>query len=264
MTSDSVNVTRSPSIATLYTADPLNLTCVTKVHQAVDVPVVVTHQWAGPGGVVSSSSDVSVSGVTGSGHTYTSMVMFNLLSSQVGIYTCSSTVSPVGSPVFILSSGVEQTSSTSFNAGMHICLHYDGFNPHCIAIRVNIEIDYTSPDDYPHYSPPNYRTASSVTMRCVTSGTTGSVSYRWSSTCGSSCFASSSSSQNISKNCLIARDAGVHTCSVTDGVGNSGTNATTMRIVGKLFPFRDWSCKITIYFAFYSCRCWYICILGYK
>ena len=119
MTSDSVNVTRSPTIATLYTADPLNLTCVTKVNPAVDVPVV-THQWTGPGGVVSSSSDVSVSGVTGSGHTYTSMVMFNsLLSSQVGTYTCSSTVSPVGSPVFIVS-GAVQTSSISFSAGTHV------------------------------------------------------------------------------------------------------------------------------------------------
>ena len=114
MTSDSVNVTRSPTIATLYTADPLNLTCVTKVHQAVDVPVVVTHQWTGPGGVVSSnlSSSVNVSGV----HTYTSMVMFNsLLSLQVGTYTCSSTVSPVGSPIFIVS-GAVQTSSIYFNA----------------------------------------------------------------------------------------------------------------------------------------------------
>ena len=123
MTSDSVNVTRSPTIATLYTADPLNLTCVTKVHQAVDVPIVVTHQWTGPEGVVSSSSGVSVSGVTGSGHTYTSMVMFNsLISSQVGTYICSSTVSPVGSPVFIVS-GAVQTSSISFNASKYIFRH---------------------------------------------------------------------------------------------------------------------------------------------
>ena len=112
VTSDSVNTTRSPSIETLYTADPLNLTCVTKVNPAVDVPVVVTHQWTGRG--VSSSS---VSGVTSSGHTYTSMVMFNsLLSSHSGTYTCSSTVSPVGSPVFIESEAVK-TSSITFSAG---------------------------------------------------------------------------------------------------------------------------------------------------
>ena len=238
VTSDSVNTTHSPSIETLYTTDQLNLTCVTRVNQAVDVPVVVTHQWTGPGGVVSSSSGVYVSGVTGSGHTYTSMVMFNfLLSSHSGTYSCSSTVSSVGSPVFIAPGAVE-TSSTSFNAGMHICLHCDGFNPHCVAIRVTIDIDYTSPSNCPHYSPPNYRTASSVTMRCVASGTTGSVRYRWSSTSiYSSCFAYSSSSQTISKSHLISTDAGVHTCSVTDGVGNSGSNATTMRIVGELFTF---------------------------
>ena len=67
--------------------------------------------------MVSSSSGVSVSGVTGSGHTYTSMVMFNsLLSSHSGTYTCSSTVSTVGSPVFIESEAVK-TSSISFSAG---------------------------------------------------------------------------------------------------------------------------------------------------
>ena len=120
MISDCVNVTRSPSIATLYISDPLNLTCVTMVNQAVDVPVVVTHQWIGPGGVVSSSNGVSVIGVTGSGHTYTSMVMFNsLLSSHSGTYTCSSTVSPVGSPVFIASEAVK-TSSISFSTGIYV------------------------------------------------------------------------------------------------------------------------------------------------
>ena len=88
------------------------------VNQAVDVPVVVTHQWIGPGGVVSSTSSVSVSGVTHSGHTYTSMVMFNsLLSSHSGAYTCSSTVSPVGSPVFVASEAVKK-SSISFSAGI--------------------------------------------------------------------------------------------------------------------------------------------------
>ena len=232
--SDSVDVTRSPSTTTLYTADRLVLSCVTMVHQAVDVSVVVTHQWIGPGGVVSSSSGVSVSGVTRSGHTYTSTITFNsLLSSHSGTYTCSSTVSPVGSPVFVASEAVK-TSSTSFSAGISLCSYCElEFMINCVAIRVIVEITRSPSDDYPHYSPSNYRTASSVTMRCVASGTTGYVRYRWSSTC-SSCFAYSSSSQTISKNCLISTDAGVHTCSVTDGVGNSGSNATTMRIVGEL------------------------------
>ncbi len=95
-----------------------------------------------------------------------------------------------------------------------------------IAIKVTIEISYISPDQYPDYAPPNYRAASSVTQRCVASGTTGHVTYRWSSTCGS-CFASSSSSQTISETILRSRDAGVHTCSVTDSLGNTGSDVIT-------------------------------------
>ena len=100
------------------------------------------------------------------------------------------------------------------------------------AIRVTIEITYSSPDVYPVYSPPNYRAASGpVTLRCVAAGTTGSVAYRWSSTC-TSCFSSSSSSQSITNTFLRSRDAGTHTCSVTDGNGNTGMTNTTMNIVG--------------------------------
>ena len=102
-----------------------------------------------------------------------------------------------------------------------------------VDIRVTIEITYDSPDTYPTYSPPNYRTASSVSLRCVATGTTGSVTYRWSSTCRSDCFAYNSSLQTISEPFLRARDAGVHTCRVTDGAGNSGSNSTTMNIMGE-------------------------------
>ena len=107
-----------------------------------------------------------------------------------------------------------------------------------VAIRVTIEITYNSPDTYPTYSPPNYRTASSVSLRCVASGTTGVITFRWSSTCRSDCFAysasttTSSNSYTISETFLRARDAGVHTCTVTDSDGNSGSDATTMNIVG--------------------------------
>ena len=100
------------------------------------------------------------------------------------------------------------------------------------ALDVSIEITYTSPDEYPEYSPPNYRAASSVSLRCVVSGTYGYVSYRWMSTC-SGCFASNSYSNTISESFLRSRDAGVHTCTVTDGLGNTGSASITMRIVGK-------------------------------
>ena len=102
-----------------------------------------------------------------------------------------------------------------------------------LAITVTIEIDYTSPDTYPVYSPPNYRAASGpVTLRCVATRANGSVTYHWSSTC-SSCFASSSSSQSITRTFVTSRDAGTHTCSVRDENGNVGRASTTMNILGK-------------------------------
>ena len=107
-------------------------------------------------------------------------------------------------------------------------------------LNVSIEIDYTPPDQYPNYAPPNYRAASSVTLRCGTDGVYGYVYYRWSSTC-SSCFASSSYtymyysyySHSITENILKYRDSGVHTCTVTDNYGNSGSSSIPMNIVGK-------------------------------
>ena len=63
-------------------------------------------------------------------------------------------------------------------------------------------------------------------------GATGSVQYRWSSTCRS-CFASSGSTSTISEPFLRSRDTGVHTCTVTDGVGNSGNDSEQMNITGE-------------------------------
>ena len=106
-----------------------------------------------------------------------------------------------------------------------------------VGLKTTIDIDYTPPDQYPDYAPPNYRAASSVTLRCRTEGASGSVSYRWSSTC-SSCFASNSYSSSISESILKYRDNGVHTCIATDSIGNTGNNSTRMNIVGKLFFYR--------------------------
>ena len=101
-----------------------------------------------------------------------------------------------------------------------------------VGLKTTIDIYYTPPDQYPDYAPPNYRAASSVNLRCRTEGASGSVSYRWSSTC-SSCFASNSYSSSISESILKYRDNGVHTCTTTDSIGNTGNNSTRMNIVGK-------------------------------
>ena len=101
-----------------------------------------------------------------------------------------------------------------------------------IVIPVDIRISYSSPD--PTYFPPNYRAATAVTLSCIASGTTGYITYRWSSTC-SGCFASSSSSSSISKLFLVARDAGVHICTVSDSSGDIGSNQITMNIIGNFY-----------------------------
>ena len=92
-------------------------------------------------------------------------------------------------------------------------------------------VTYTAPDRYPLYSPPLFRAASSVTLRCVAEGASGSVSFQWTSTC-SSCFASSNYSETISEQFLRSRDSGNHTCTATDSAGNTGSSLQQMTITG--------------------------------
>ncbi len=50
----------------------------------------------------------------------------------------------------------------------------------------------------------------------------------------------SGSSQNVSRDKLWSYDAGQHTCTVTDGVGNTGRATMEMSIIGIylfVFPF---------------------------
>ena len=100
------------------------------------------------------------------------------------------------------------------------------------ALKTTIHIDYIPPDQYPDYAPPNYRAASSVTLRCMTEGASGRVRYQWSSTC-ISCFASSSSSSTVTESILQYRDNGIHTCTATDGNRNTGSDSAHMNIVGE-------------------------------
>ncbi len=98
-------------------------------------------------------------------------------------------------------------------------------------MNVTITIQYGPPAEVT-LRPPNYRAATSVSLRCDATETNGSVTYQWISTCGSGCFVSGSS-QTISRSYLFSHDAGNHTCVVTDGAGNAGTATTVMNIIGK-------------------------------
>ncbi len=109
---------RSPSEATVYTSDSLNLTCTTSINPAVNTEVRVTHRWVGPNGVLASGSSMSISEVTGSGQDYTSTVQFNSLrSSDSGSYSCFAVVYSEPSSISIATSeGVSLT--TTFKAGI--------------------------------------------------------------------------------------------------------------------------------------------------
>ncbi len=121
-------------------------------------------------------------------------------------------------------------------------------------IKVTITIQYSPPAGVT-LTPPNYRADTSVSLRCDAVGTVGSVSYQWSSTCGSSCFVSGSS-QTVSRDKLWSYDAGQHTCVATDGVGNTGSATIEMNVIGKY-----WSEPIDMLHSDFPVphRCWDIC-----
>ncbi len=97
-------------------------------------------------------------------------------------------------------------------------------------LNVTITIQYSPPAGVT-LTPPNYRAATSVSLRCDAVGTTDYVSYEWSSTCGSSCFVRGSS-RTVSRDKLWSYDAGQHTCVATDRDGNIGRASIEMNIIG--------------------------------
>ncbi len=179
---------------------------------------------------------------------YSSVLEINYLqSSDSGTYTCSASVSPDPASAFIRESEVvseresidvgELVGIFSNRSGQLsqaalvwcVCVPSSGI-PLSADLNVTITIQYSPPAGVT-LRPPNYRPATSVSLRCDAAGTTGSVTYRWSSTCGSGCFVSGSS-QTVSRSYLYSYDAGDHKCVVTDGAGNTGTATTEMNIVG--------------------------------
>ena len=201
---------RSPSDDLLYTTTQLNISCLAELvgvdsTNLDDVDANVT--WSGQQRIVDDVVDSS------EGFLYQSSVTVSSLhSSDSGTYTCSFSVS--FSSLYIEDSE-EVSVSTSFQA----------------VLKVSVVVTYTSPDQYPVYSPPLFRAASSVTLRCVAEGASGSVNYWWSSTC-SSCFAFSSDSSTISEQFLRSKDSGNHTCTARDTAGNTGSYVQQMTITG--------------------------------
>lgn len=120
-----------------------------------------------------------------------------------------------------------------------------------VDLNVTISIEY-SPLNGVTSLPPNYRAATSVSLRCDAERATGSVRYQWSSTCSSDCFVSGTS-QTVTRDRLGTYDAGQHTCIVTDDAGNIEGATTQMSIFGKY----NFSCSIkkAEYVATYNIIC---------
>ena len=139
-----------------------------------------------------------------------------------------------------------------------------------VGLRVDIEVTYDPPLDFFLSTPPYYRPASTVTLTCRSSDAIGSVRYQWSSTCRH-CFASRSNQQSITRHILTSTDAGLHTCTISDDNGNTGSNSTEMKLIGntKLYKYGCIS-RCNIYslilrtrctcFCYYRCR--HICTKG--
>ena len=79
-----------------------------------------------------------------------------------------------------------------------------------------------------------YRVASSVTLTCEIddTGTFVPLTYQWTSTCLGDCFVRDQTSPVVSREGLRSIDAGSHTCTVTDDVGNMGSASVEMAITG--------------------------------
>lgn len=100
-----------------------------------------------------------------------------------------------------------------------------------VGLRVDIEVTYNPPLDFYLSTPPYYRPATAVTLTCRSSDAIGSVKYQWTSTC-QHCFARGSSQPSITTQILKSTDAGLHTCTITDDAGDTGSNSTEMKLIG--------------------------------
>ena len=235
-----VSILRDPEVPDqLLTTDSLVLTCVIELIPEVDSFVTISSQWRGHSSLTDRERRVIVSDLQGVQLVYNTSVTFSTLkSSDSGSYVCSATVSPDVSD--------SQSQLIESSVGVNTIIISVGMctADQCVAclviwatllsvLKVTIEVTYNPLFDLTLPSPPYYHPASSVTLTCRAHHATGSVSYRWSSTC-SSCFASSSTAQTIRETILKSNSAGVHTCRVTDSDGNTGSNSTEMRLIGKL------------------------------
>lgn len=84
-------------------------------------------------------------------------------------------------------------------------------------------------------APPSYRAASPLTLSCQVRNVDNTVGffYEWTSNCPGICFTKQKYSANVSSQYLHSYDSGVHTCTVYDNLGYTGSANITVNVVGK-------------------------------
>ena len=94
---------------------------------------------------------------------------------------------------------------------------------------------YSPPSSFT-LDPPSYRAASALTLACEVEGmeSTEGVFYEWMSTCLGNCFVRGRVTGNVSTTFLHSYDSGVHTCTVYDSLGCTGSANITVNVVCKI------------------------------
>ena len=115
----------------------------------------------------------------------------------------------------------------------------------CPDLDASIDVTYNPPNDSIWLRQNNeYRAASGpLVATCRVQGTSGAVTFQWSSTCRDCPFQSikpQSTRSVLVRAALHSGDTGTHTCTVNDNQGRAGIASIVMNIKGKiLFEYED-------------------------
>ena len=84
----------------------------------------------------------------------------------------------------------------------------------------------------PPLQPPLHHLTTSLTLLCHVEGDTNQLHYHWTTTAVSN-FTHGSTSVFNRNTFLTAADAGRYTCTVSDGLGNTGQDSIDIRFTGE-------------------------------
>ena len=104
-----------------------------------------------------------------------------------------------------------------------------------IGLHVTITVDYIAPPDASGLGPNDYWAASGpMNVTCFAAGSTGTVTYQWSSNCRMCRFGSNPTTQSVIVPVLSSGLTGNATCTAMDATGSTNRSSTELVVVGKL------------------------------